>query len=60
MTATIVRPDADQADSADAPSTTGATAREAALAVGLWAVVGAGLTFGIAATLVKASGLFSS
>lgn len=37
----------------------GATSLEKLLAIGLWVVVGGALTFGIVATLIKASGLLA-
>lgn len=37
----------------------GATPAEKALAIGLWVVVGGAMTFGIVATVIKASSLFA-
>ena len=60
MTTTITRADAGFTSEAPALAAQGATPAEKALAIGLWAVVGGALTFGIVATVVKASGLFGA
>ena len=45
-------------DAAPPLEATGATPTEKVLAIGLWAVVGGAMSFGIVATVIKASSLF--